>query len=123
MLGDLSTLTWASQQELNEAVVSYSGMSDFASVETEPMHLDGRRLVEQLRDAAPFVVRVRGEYLGVVECRGASGSWSGNGFGYCADRSGEDRRWRRSTAARAEADATQGADFRWRAQRKSHQSP
>ncbi len=70
MHGVLSGLAWTSQQELNEAVVRHCGMGAYASVETEPMHLDGRRLVEQLRDAAPFVVRLNGEYVGVVGCRG-----------------------------------------------------
>ena len=71
MHADLSAFTWTSQQELNEAVVRHSGMGASDSVETEPMHLDGRRLVEQFRDAAPFIVRIRGEFLGVVECRRA----------------------------------------------------
>jgi ATP-binding cassette subfamily B protein len=66
--GDLNPLAWTSEGELSEALARHCRLEK-ADLEIEPVNLDARGLLEQLRRAAPCTIRWCGRHLGVVECR------------------------------------------------------
>jgi ATP-binding cassette subfamily B protein len=65
---DLNPLVWTSEGELTEALARRCRLEK-SDLEIEPMNLDARGLLEQLRLAAPFTIHSKGRHLGVVECR------------------------------------------------------
>jgi len=68
MQRDLNPLVWTSEGDLTDALARHCRLQK-ADLEIEPMNLDARNLLDQLRLAAPFSIRWNGRHLGVVECR------------------------------------------------------
>jgi ATP-binding cassette subfamily B protein len=65
---ELIPLAWTSDRELTEALARHCGLEQ-SDLEMEATDLDAGGLLEQMRLAAPFVIRWNGRHLGVVECR------------------------------------------------------
>jgi ATP-binding cassette subfamily B protein len=59
---------WNSESDLTEALARRCRLEK-SDLEIEPMNLDARSLLEQLRLATPFTIECKGGHLGVVECR------------------------------------------------------
>jgi ATP-binding cassette subfamily B protein len=68
MRRELTPLAWTSDRELTEALARHCGLEQ-SDLEIEATDLDARDLLEQVRLAAPFVIRWSGRHLGVIECR------------------------------------------------------
>ena len=67
MQRDLNNLGWVSERE-SIAALSRRCAIDPSQMEIEPVRLEGRRLIEQLRRSAPFVIACGGRYLAVAAC-------------------------------------------------------